>query len=351
MTDLDQDANSSGARPISAATRAPLGPESRAARVGRWLCLAGAAIGAAGLFDGLAGTGLLTAIAPADPPMTMNSALGLLCLGGAGLLREREDAGVVLKSLSIVAALLVLAIGVVTIAEHAFDRDLGIDWIISPGVGTGPHPGRPALPSAIALTSLGAALLLFDVRPAARARPSEWLIVTAALIGLTALLGFVFGAELRHRVARAPLIGTALPTALGILVLSAGLLLERPGAGVMGVATSPGPGGRQLRRFALPAIIVPVLLGLLVAFPLRAIGSDALAFAVAVLASTTTIVGLLVLTISAVSLESDVPGARGEPGVDARPGRGGAGRGVRRRSLRALHGREQRGLPPGRLRS
>ena len=78
---------------------------------------------------------------------------------------------------------------------------------------------------------LAAALLLFDVRPAARARPSEWLIITAALIALTALLGFVFGAELRHQVTRAPLIGTALPTAVAILVVSAGLLLERPGAG------------------------------------------------------------------------------------------------------------------------
>jgi hypothetical protein len=48
-------ANSSGARPISAGTDARRAPAPRAARVGRWLCLAGAAIGAAGLVDVLTG--------------------------------------------------------------------------------------------------------------------------------------------------------------------------------------------------------------------------------------------------------------------------------------------------------
>src|SRR4030095_15947342 len=89
---------------------------------------------------------------------------------------------------------------------------------------------------------------------------------------------------------------------MGSLTVGVGLLLLRPRAGLMRVATSPGPGGHQLRRFVLPAIVVPALLGLIVAFPLRAVGSNALAVAVAMLASTTTIVGLVVLTMTAISL-------------------------------------------------
>jgi PAS domain S-box-containing protein len=94
----------------------------------------------------------------------------------------------------------------------------------------------------------------------------------------------------------------ALPTAAGLFVVAIGLLLERPTVGLMGIATSAGPGGRQLRRFAVPAILLPVVLGLLVAFPLRTIGNDALAVVVAVLASAMTLVGLLVLTVTAASL-------------------------------------------------
>ena len=79
--------------------------------------------------------------------MTANSALGLLLIGGAGLLRERDDAGVALKALSAVAALLVLAIGVVTIAEYALGRDLGIDWIIAAAAGPGRTRGGRRFPA------------------------------------------------------------------------------------------------------------------------------------------------------------------------------------------------------------
>jgi len=302
VTDQELDVFSSGASPIPVQKEEPRHRNSRAARVGWWLCLVSAAIGAAGLIDAVAGTGILTVLAPGEPAMTANTALGLGLLGVAGALRQREDAAVALKALSALAALVVLAIGVLTIAEYALDADLGIDRIIARGGGRGPHPGRPTLPSVLALTLLASGVLLFDVRLHARARPSEWLIVTAALVALTALFGFVFGVELRHQLTRAPLIGTALPTAIGLLIGATGMLLERPHAGLMGVATSRGPGGRQLRRFVLPAVVVPAALGLIVAFPLRAVGSNALTVAVAMLASSTTIVGLLVLTMTAISL-------------------------------------------------
>ena len=64
----------------------------------------------------------------------------------------------------------------------------------------------------------------------------------------------------------------------------------------MRVVTSSGPGGRQLRRFLLPAFLIPVGLGLIVIFPLRAFDREALSVVVAVLASAMTLVGLLVLT-------------------------------------------------------
>ncbi len=235
--------------------------------------------------------------------MPANTGLGLLLVGVAGALRARANARYPTKLLSLVAALVVLALGIGSLAEHAHTMDLHIDQLLARSSQPPVDPGRPAPLSALGLTFLASALLVFDLRFSARARPSEWLVLGAGLAGLTGLLGLVFGAELRYPATRAPLIGMALPTAVGLLVVSVGLLVERPAGGVMRVATSAGPGGRQLRRFVLPAMLLPVGLGLLVAFPLRTIGSDALAVVVAVLAAAMTVVGLLMLTVTAVSLD------------------------------------------------
>jgi PAS domain S-box-containing protein len=264
--------------------------------------MAGAVLGALGLLDANAGTGLLTGIVPGDRPMTANSALGLLLIGGAAALRDRADAGPVRKALSLLGALLVLAIGLASLTEYALGTDLRIDQVLAPGTHPGRHPGRPARPTALALSLLAGALLLLDVRATARVRPSEWLALAAGFTALTALLGFVFGAELRYRVTRVPLIGTALPTAVALLLISVGVLLQRPASGLMRVATSTGPGGMQFRRLLFPAILVPVIVGVVVTLPLRAVGSEALAVVVAVLAASMTVVGLFVLAATAVSL-------------------------------------------------
>ncbi len=76
----------------------------------------------------------------------------------------------------------------------------------------------------------------------------------------------------------------------------------RPRAGLMAVASSPGPGGKQLRRLALPAIVVPALLGLAVTRLLVALGIDSVASVVALLATVTAAAGLLGLLATAIPL-------------------------------------------------
>jgi hypothetical protein len=70
----------------------------------------------------------------------------------------------------------------------------------------------------------------------------------------------------------------------------------------MRVATSPGPGGMQLRRLALPIVVTPVLLGFVVTRFAEAQGIEELEIVVAVLAATMTVLGLLVLGVTAVPL-------------------------------------------------
>jgi PAS domain S-box-containing protein len=278
------------------------GPHSRTARIGAGLCLAGAALGAVGLLDALAGTGLLRSNSPRQVAMTGNSALVVLLLGVGAVLRAREHARATVRALATVAAVVALAIGIGTIAEYALAVDLGLDQLIGAAHRKGPHPGRPAPSAAASFALVAGALLALDVRRAVRSHLSEWLLLPVALATLTALLAVVFGAELQAGPSRVPIIGMALPTAAGLFLISIGLLFERPSRGFMSVATSTGPGGRQLRRFALPMVLVPILLALVVTLLVMDAGIQAVQLVVAVLASSMVIVGLLLLAMTGVSL-------------------------------------------------
>ncbi|WP_437590930.1 sensor histidine kinase [Sorangium sp. So ce1000] len=276
------------------------------AAAGRRLCLGSAALGFAGLVGWLADATHLTTMVPDQAPMMPNTALALSLIGVAGALRYRQGTRSrrLLKVLSLLALVVVLIIGVGTLAEYLFAIDLHIDSLLMPGralpVGSqaGPTPGRSSPPTALSIALLAAALLLSDVRPTARARPSEWLTLLAGLIALTALVAFVFGAGPLYRSVYSPVIGVAPATAVSLLLATAGLLLERPAAGIMRTATSEGAGGIMLRRLALPTIVVPVLLGVAVTRIFAAVGIVELSNSVAALIAA----GLLLLVITAVSL-------------------------------------------------
>jgi PAS domain S-box-containing protein len=273
----------------------------RAERLGFWLCLAGAALGALGLLDALVGAGLWARLLPGEPLMRPNTALGLLLIGGAGALRHRQDARRWRRMVSVSAALVALAIGIGTLVEHALAIDLHIDHLLAPAR----HPLDPGPTSpqaALGLTQLAAAIVFFDTRARARARPSEWFALLAWLIGFSALLGYVFGAAVFYRLVRAPLIGVSPGTAVALLLTSTGLLLERPGAGIMREAVAPGPGGVLLRRLMPAAVLGPALLGLAALRVLRAAGVEASPVLGALLAASMTVAGLLLLAMTAAPL-------------------------------------------------
>ena len=201
-----------------------------------------------------------------------------------------------------VAATVVLAIGFGTLIEYASGIDLGIDQLLFK-TGPEPYPGRPSPPTALALSLLASALLVFDVRPHARARPSEWMILTAGLIGFVAIVGAAFGAGPLYRLRSAPITGVAVPTALALMLVSAGMFLERPTAGIARLATSPGPGGALVRRLVLPGIALPVLLAFGLSRLFDFLGIEDVALLFATLVASTTVVGLALLAISAAPLD------------------------------------------------
>ena len=118
----------------------------------------------------------------------------------------------------------------------------------------------------------------------------------AALIGLT---GQVLGAGPLYRLPRSPVLGVAVPIAVSLICISIGLLLARPGVGVMTIIGARGSGGVMLRRLALPTVLVPIAIGFIVVRLFAILRVDDFPLMVAAVAIGMIIVGLLLLTVTA----------------------------------------------------
>jgi hypothetical protein len=214
--------------------------------------------------------------------MMPNTALSLLLIGVAGALRAPENAGRAAKTASVLAALVVLALAVATLAEYLLAIDLGIDRALM-RVHGGTYPGRPSLVTALTMTLLSSGLIVFDSRSDARVRPAECLVLLGGIAAFSALIAFAFGAGPLYRLASMPMIGVALPSAVALLLISVRMLLERPTAGLMSVVASRGTGGVLLRRLVIPALLLPPLLGIAVTRIATALGAGEPSFQVAIL--------------------------------------------------------------------
>jgi signal transduction histidine kinase len=194
----------------------------------------------------------LQRLLPGLASMKLNTALGLGCLGLAlGSSIQRPSGTPVTRVLALVAA----AIAAATLVEYALRIDLGIDELLCRDPSTISAPGRMAPATAICVLGLGVAIAWLDRRWA------EWLaLVTAGFAHLT-LLGYLYGVADLYAIW--PFASVALHTAVSLYLLALGIVLARPGRGLMCVVTSDSPGGVLARRLLPAAVVVPAVLALL----------------------------------------------------------------------------------------
>ena len=175
--------------------------ESRAARLGRALCLGGALLGAVALIGWLAGVDGLIAFVPGlrtDHAERSHGAHAARRRCGVATRHHRDARR---ECLVFLAAAVALAIGLVTFAEHAFDLPFSIDrLLVRTEVAEFSHAGRLSPLTALALALLAAAIILFDRPSAARAHVPECLTLCTALIAFTALLAQLFGGGPIYRI-------------------------------------------------------------------------------------------------------------------------------------------------------
>jgi len=188
---------------------------------------------------------------PALTSMKINTALSLALLGGA--LRASIVPGTPRRTR--VLALAACAIATASLLEYAFGADLGIDELLSRDPTTVGLPGRMSPTTAACILTLGVAIASMESSWA------EWLALVVALTSQVALLGYFYG--VRDLYAIGPYASVALHTAVALYVLAFGVVLARPGRGLMQLFTNDLAGGVLARQLVPAAMVVPTLLALL----------------------------------------------------------------------------------------
>ncbi len=208
----------------------------------------------------------LKSILPGLVTMKANTALAFFLAGvSLWLLRAGAAQPVVQRRqrrMAQVCAFIVALVGLLTLAEYLFGRDLGIDQLlfqeISAAVETS-SPGRMAPNTALSLVLVGLALLLLDVETRRGHRPAQFLALAAGFVSMLALTGYAYGSTSFYGISSYTRM--ALHTAATFLVLCAGVCSVRPDTQLMRILTSDTAGGLVARRLLPAAVFIPLVLG------------------------------------------------------------------------------------------
>ena len=205
----------------------------------------------------------LWASTPALAASTPDAAGAFLFAGLALLLRLRPGTRADFRRyvLAIACTCAVVLVGAISLAEHTFQLNLRVDRLVT---------ATPRMPPDLALGIVfaGVALLMIDAQTKSGVRPSEWLAVSVALIGILALLGRLFHVQSTFGLGSSSSMG--LISATTLVFMSVGVLAARPDQGVMAIVTSESAGGTMARRLLPACVLIPPLLGWL-----RSQGEDA----------------------------------------------------------------------------
>jgi signal transduction histidine kinase len=159
-------------------------------------------------------------------------------------------------------ALLVLAIGLITLAERVWKWDAGIDTLFFHDtlVGLPYQPiGRMATNTAVTFALAGAALFLLDGETRRVRQIAHWFSTLGIAIAALALIGHLYGAPAFYKFDVTA--AMAASTACAFFALSVGILSARPNTSWAGRIVSRTGTGMLARRLLLALTIVPVMLG------------------------------------------------------------------------------------------
>jgi PAS domain S-box-containing protein len=219
-------------------------------------------IGAAALAGWIFDIDALKQIHPALVNMKANTSICLMLAAISVLLLREESTAGSRRRVAHVFAVIIALIGMVTLSEHLFGWDAGIDQFLfreSAAEAGKSFPGRMGVAASLNLTFLGLALLFLDVKPFGKTWVAHWLVMGVAGVTLLVFLYYFFGVEQFEPIAMYATI--ALHTVVAFVCLCLAILFARANRGIMGVLLGDRVGSIMARRMLPFALFVPVFLG------------------------------------------------------------------------------------------
>ncbi|WP_323792493.1 sensor histidine kinase [Nocardioides sp.] len=218
--------------------------------------------------------------------MKFSTALGLTTIGVAILLSRRGDR--VARTAATVLTTGVALLSGLTISEYVLDVTYPGDNLFGLDAGDlgGDPAGRMSLATAIGILLVAVALLLID---RGQVMAGQLVASVSLIIGITTLVGYAYGVESLYTIGAFKSI--ALRTAVGLVLGSLGVLLQRGDAGYMSLISGNTAGGIIVRQFLPVATLVPVLGGLLVVHAADTGETDKTAGLIAIAATLVGVVG------------------------------------------------------------
>jgi PAS domain S-box-containing protein len=208
---------------------------------------------------------VLKSVIPGQTIIKSNAAITLVLCGWSLWLLRNTDAPhsrAARKLPGQVLASVVAVVGLLSLLEHIAGWDLGIDQLVfldeDPWEMFGRvRPGLMAPITAVDFVLLGCALLWLDwtvTYRSWRVGPSQLLAFVANVGAIVGVTDFVLGAH-------TPYTHIALQTAVTLFVLSVAIACARTGWGLGALLASSSYGGILARRLWPPAIVLPLLIG------------------------------------------------------------------------------------------
>ena len=218
--------------------------------------------------------------------MKFSTAAALTALGVAILLSRRNDRAA--RTVATLIAVGVAALAGLTVSEYALDLTYPGDNLFGLDAGDlgGDPAGRMSLATAIGVLLVAIALLLID---RGQVMAGQLVASVSLIIGITTLVGYAYGVESLYTIGAFKSI--ALRTAVGLVLGSIGVLLQRSDAGYMSLISGNTAGGIIVRRFLPVATLVPILGGLIVVHAADTAATDRTAGLIAIAATLVGVVG------------------------------------------------------------
>ena len=235
----------------------------------------------------------LTSVLPGLATMKFNTALAFI-LSGVALLSLQGS-----PRITQLAASLIAAIGLLTITEHLFSWDLGIDqWLVPDHISPSGtvFPGRMSLVAAFSFCLVGTSFLSIQFR---RLSVAHALAFVVGYLGLLSLAGYLYDVQSFYQVSVFSTI--AVHTSIAFIVLSLGIFFAYPERGLAAVIVTARAGGMLAQRLLFVSTVIPLLLAWLL-LKGQQLGLYDTAFALALFALSSIIIFTMLLFGTARSL-------------------------------------------------